>query len=114
MVVGGSTRPHMQRHQRMAGSSDDAALRRGRLLACAARPMRRVVVFDLDDTLFPEWQYVLSGFRAVDTWLRDTKGLIGFYDHAKALFDVRSRGPIFDLVLATLGCSADNTFTNAL
>jgi putative hydrolase of the HAD superfamily len=76
--------------------------------------MRRVVVFDLDDTLFPEWQYVLSGFRAVDTWLRDTKGLIGFYDHARALFDLRSQGPIFDIVLAALGCSADNTLTGEL
>ena len=49
--------------------------------------MRRVVVFDLDDTLFPERQYVLSGFRAVDMWLKEAHGLIGFYDHANALFN---------------------------
>jgi putative hydrolase of the HAD superfamily len=76
--------------------------------------MRRVVVFDLDDTLFPEWQFVLSGFRAVDKWLRDTRGVSGFYDHAKALFDARSRGPMFDLVLARLGCSVDNRLTDEL
>ena len=28
------------------------------------------VVFDLDDTLFAERDYVLSGFRAVDEWIR--------------------------------------------
>jgi putative hydrolase of the HAD superfamily len=35
----------------------------------------RVVVFDLDDTLFPERQYVQSGFRAVSTFLRE-QGLV--------------------------------------
>lgn len=30
--------------------------------------MLRAVVFDLDDTLFPERAYVLSGFRAVGLW----------------------------------------------
>jgi len=31
----------------------------------------RVIVFDLDDTLFPEHQYVQSGFRAVSAYLRE-------------------------------------------
>jgi len=35
----------------------------------------RVVVFDLDDTLFPERQYVQSGFKAVSTFLRE-QGLV--------------------------------------
>jgi putative hydrolase of the HAD superfamily len=34
----------------------------------------RVIVFDLDDTLFPERQYVQSGFRAVSAYLCE-KGL---------------------------------------
>jgi putative hydrolase of the HAD superfamily len=33
------------------------------------------VVFDLDDTLFAERQYVLSGFRAVAAWLDDRHGV---------------------------------------
>jgi putative hydrolase of the HAD superfamily len=33
--------------------------------------MLRAVVFDLDDTLFPERAYVLSGFRAVALWCED-------------------------------------------
>jgi putative hydrolase of the HAD superfamily len=35
----------------------------------------RVVVFDLDDTLFPERQYVQSGFKAVSNFLRE-QGLV--------------------------------------
>ncbi len=65
--------------------------------------MRRVVVFDLDDTLFPEWQYVLSGFRAVDEWLQKNLERTGFYEKAKAQFDVGARGNIFDIVLKELG-----------
>ena len=33
--------------------------------------MLRAVVFDLDDTLFPERAYVLSGFRAVALWCEE-------------------------------------------
>jgi putative hydrolase of the HAD superfamily len=71
--------------------------------------MNRVIVFDLDDTLFPEWQYVLSGFKAVDEHLC----AIGkcqraqFYTVAKAFFDEGSRGNIFDLALTKLGLGAD-------
>ena len=76
--------------------------------------MRRVVVFDLDDTLFPERQYVLSGFRAVDAWLQEAKGISGFYDRAKALFEAGSRGNVFDLALAESECSGDKGLIGAL
>jgi putative hydrolase of the HAD superfamily len=76
--------------------------------------MRRVVVFDLDDTLFPGRQYVLSGFRAVDAWVRDAKGLDGFYHRAKALLDAGSRENIFDASLASLGCRSDNALIDTL
>ena len=76
--------------------------------------MRRVVVFDLDDTLFPERQYVLSGFRAVDAWLQEAKGISGFYDRAKALFEAGSRGNVFDLALAESECSGDKELIGAL
>src|SRR4030095_8041426 len=98
----------------MDGSFNDAALRRGRLHARASGAMRRVVVFDLDDTLFPEWQYVLSGFRAVDVWLKEAHDLIGFYDRANALFNAGARGNIFDLALSTLGCSGDKALIRTL
>jgi putative hydrolase of the HAD superfamily len=34
----------------------------------------KAVVFDLDDTLYPEWQYVDSGMRAVASWLEQVLG----------------------------------------
>jgi putative hydrolase of the HAD superfamily len=76
--------------------------------------MSRVVVFDLDDTLFPERQYVLSGFRAVDAWLEEAKGMRGFYGRATALFEAGSRGNIFDLALAESECSGDKTLIGEL
>ena len=76
--------------------------------------MRRVVVFDLDDTLFPERQYVLSGFRAVDAWLNEAKGMSGFYERAGALFEAGARGNIFGLALAESGCSGDKALIGEL
>ena len=41
------------------------------------------LVFDLDDTLYLEREYALSGFRAVGDWLRQTRGLIDFEARAQ-------------------------------
>lgn len=35
----------------------------------------QAVIFDLDDTLYPERQYVLSGFKAVADWAEATLGI---------------------------------------
>ncbi len=43
-------------------------------MAASGQKQIRAVVFDLDDTLFPERDYVLSGYRAVADHLR---GLLG-------------------------------------
>ena len=59
------------------------------------------VILDLDDTLFPEGAFVLSGFAAVDQWLRTEKGVEGL-PQATALFARGERGRIFDQVLAEL------------
>lgn len=63
----------------------------------------RTLVFDLDDTLFAERDYVLSGFAAVDAWLRKEKSLDGFGPRARAAFERGVRGRIFDDVRAELG-----------
>jgi putative hydrolase of the HAD superfamily len=63
------------------------------------------VVFDLDDTLYPERDYVLSGFKAVDEWLVADHAITGFYDHAVTLFTAGRRGKIFDEALLALGCT---------
>ncbi|SEM88435.1 putative hydrolase of the HAD superfamily [Paenisporosarcina quisquiliarum] len=60
--------------------------------------MIKVVVFDMDDTLFLEQEYVLSGFYKIDQFL-ESKGIIGFYNKAIDLFNSGVRGNIFNEVL---------------
>ncbi len=61
------------------------------------------VVFDLDDTLYPERDYVLSGFAAVGAWLERERGILGFEAQARSLFAAGHRGKIFDEALVILG-----------
>jgi putative hydrolase of the HAD superfamily len=58
----------------------------------------RAIVFDLDDTLYPERDYVLSGFRAVAAWAEDHLRIPagqGFVE-LKNLFDEGVRGDTFN------------------
>lgn len=73
-----------------------------------ARPERvvRTLVFDLDDTLFPERDYVHSGFRAVGAWLSENHNVQDFADVAIELYNAGRRGRIFDEALTTLGLEA--------
>lgn len=62
----------------------------------------RAIVFDLDDTLYPERDYVLSGFRAVAAWAEDHLKIpagLGFVE-LKNLFDEGVRGDTFNRWLA--------------
>ena len=54
------------------------------------------VVFDIDDTLYLERDYVLSGFRAVGRWLEESWGISGFEVVAKEEYRAGTRGKIFD------------------
>ncbi len=65
------------------------------------------VVFDLDDTLYPELDFVLSGFAAVDACLREGRGVEGFAEKARELFAAGRRGKIMDEVLPLLGLARD-------
>jgi putative hydrolase of the HAD superfamily len=65
------------------------------------------VVFDLDDTLYMERDYVRSGFDAVDTWCLERMGMRGIKTRAQSLFDQGRRGDIFDAVLTKQGFSHD-------
>jgi putative hydrolase of the HAD superfamily len=58
----------------------------------------RAVVFDLDDTLYPERAYVLSGFRAVSIWAERTMHVPAERCRAqlRRLFDGGIRGGTFD------------------
>ena len=62
-----------------------------------------VYVFDLDDTLISERDYVFSGFRAVGDFVQKQYGLIGFEELATSFFCRGMRGYIFNEVLKTLG-----------
>lgn len=69
--------------------------------------MKPFLVFDLDDTLYPEQQFVRSGFHAAGEWLRQTHGTDGLEQFATRLFDAGQRDRIFDLALERLGLPSD-------
>lgn len=67
----------------------------------------RAVVFDLDDTLYPERAYVASGFRAVARWAAERLGIpedVAFQG-LQEVFNSGVRGNIFDLWLDRVHCS---------
>ncbi|MCP4675125.1 MAG: HAD family hydrolase [Deltaproteobacteria bacterium] len=59
----------------------------------------RCVVFDIDDTLYLERDYVKSGFNAVSHWIKDSLGRDGFSEYAFAAFERGVRGNTFNIVL---------------
>ena len=63
------------------------------------------LVFDLDDTLYPEREFVRSGFSAVALWAQEHLGLDGSRSFASlwALFERGVRGNTFDLWLEEEG-----------
>lgn len=61
--------------------------------------MAKVVIFDMDDTLFSEREFVRSGFYAVDRFLLEEFGFSDFFPKAWALFDSGERGRIFNQAL---------------
>ena len=65
--------------------------------------MNEVLVFDLDDTLYPEADFVFSGFKTVDAWVLDRFGVEGFSKHARNEFEAGRRGRIFNSVMTKMG-----------
>ena len=63
------------------------------------------VIFDLDDTLYPESAYVLSGFRAVARWADHTLGIpeAAGYAALASLFRAGVHGRTFNVWLAACG-----------
>ena len=68
-------------------------------------PGLRAIIFDLDDTLYPERAYVRSGFSAVAAWAQDRLGLPAseVFGQLDALFRGGTRGHTFDRWLADQG-----------
>lgn len=73
-------------------------------------PALRAIVFDLDDTLYPERAYVLSGFQAVATWAEEHLGIPATQAFAELhqLFDEGVRGDTFNRWLESHGLQPDN------
>lgn len=63
----------------------------------------KCVVFDIDDTLYLERDYVRSGFIAVSEWAREALGVNSFFDESWKRFEGGHRGNIFNRVLEALG-----------
>lgn len=67
--------------------------------------MSMIFVFDLDDTLYDEYQFVVGGFKSVSNWLAASYGL----DKKDALnrliciYNKDGRGHIFDTLLKEAG-----------
>jgi len=78
------------------------------------RPAIRCVVFDLDDTLYLERDYVVSGFRAVHRFVAMKYHVPDFFPTAWRLFLNGVRGHIFDRALAAMGIRADARLISTL
>lgn len=63
-------------------------------------------VFDIDDTLYLERDYVRSGLQAVARWVEHNLGVNDFFEDAWGAFERGVRGRIFDLVLGGRGIQA--------
>lgn len=59
-----------------------------------------LIVFDLDDTLYLERDFVFSGFSAVGDWVAARHGIVNFSGVCRTLFQAGHRRFIFDEALA--------------
>ena len=59
-----------------------------------------ILVFDLDDTLYPERQFALSGFAAAGRWAESELGLGGLAEDMTSLLDEGHLGELFRIALA--------------
>lgn len=66
--------------------------------------MSLVIVFDLDDTLYLERDYVRSGFQAVGGWAARNLGISDFAARAQDRFESGMREGIFDAILSESRC----------
>ena len=69
----------------------------------------KAVIFDLDDTLYPEITFVHSGFRTVARFLGERYGLDSdaLFARMDAILQRDGRGQVFDTLLQSLGLHTD-------
>jgi putative hydrolase of the HAD superfamily len=67
----------------------------------------RGVVFDIDDTLYLERDYVRSGFRVVGAWVREHLAIDDFEERCRIAFERGARRAVFDGCLRSAGCDPE-------
>lgn len=79
-------------------------------------PTLQAIVFDLDDTLYPEHAYVQSGFRAVAAWAERQFGVPSESGSAmlQGLFAFGVRGDTFNRWLESWGLLSDEHLSQAV
>jgi putative hydrolase of the HAD superfamily len=81
----------------------------------AVMPTTPVIVFDLDDTLYPERAYAMSGFVAVAEAFADRFGNpTDAAAEMSRLFDTEHRGHVFDEICRLSGMSPDPQLIGAM
>ncbi len=78
------------------------------------RSFARGIIFDLDDTLYLERDFVFSGFAAVGAWWQQRTGQADFAARCVRHFTEGVRGQIFDLALAETEGEADPSLVEQL
>jgi putative hydrolase of the HAD superfamily len=61
------------------------------------------VVFDIDDTLYLERDYILSGFAALGPWVRTWLGFEDFPERCRLVHESGIRGSVINQVLEECG-----------
>ena len=77
----------------------------------------KVIVFDLDDTLYPEIEFVQSGFAAVSEYffnLYPKHSKESLYAMMLQELEENGRGKVFDVVLEYLGCKSKKMIRETL
>jgi putative hydrolase of the HAD superfamily len=74
----------------------------------------RCIIFDLDDTLYLERDFVRSGFRAVGQWCAEVLGVDGVCELSREYFESGRRGDVFDAVLERLNIQDRNDTVKAM
>ncbi len=78
-------------------------------------PVITAVVFDLDDTLYPEREFAFSGFAAVAAAYEEYFGNRPAAEHEmKKLFDTGHRGRVFNQMLARRGIADDEKLVRTM
>jgi putative hydrolase of the HAD superfamily len=62
----------------------------------------KAIIFDMDDTLCSERDYIMSGLKAVNNWVLQNLHTTGFYDKATQLFENGEKKLIFNKTLESL------------